>query len=251
VDLGSAWLNLSFDDSAWLAGPGQLGYGDGDEATVLYDPTPKYPTVYFRKVIPLNGPVTAADLRVIHDDGVAVWVNGTQVFGEYVDNGTAYSAFASAMSGENELSTATLSLAPNPFVAGDNVIAAVVKQAGDTSSDVSFDLELTLTVAPQTGTGGAGGAGGGQGTGGAGTGGMGGASTGGGMGGASTGSSMASSTGMGSSTASGTGTGGAGGDGTGNGGTEGGCGCHTSGPPGSSLGVLGLAVVGLLRRRRR
>ncbi|WP_230687570.1 hypothetical protein, partial [Streptococcus pneumoniae] len=31
---GTAWRAGAFNDTAWAAGPAQLGYGDGDEATV-------------------------------------------------------------------------------------------------------------------------------------------------------------------------------------------------------------------------
>ena len=40
------WRNAAFNDAAWLSGAGQLGYGDGDEATVVEDDaTPGSPTV--------------------------------------------------------------------------------------------------------------------------------------------------------------------------------------------------------------
>jgi len=32
---GTAWIGSAFSDAAWPAGNGQLGYGDGDEATVV------------------------------------------------------------------------------------------------------------------------------------------------------------------------------------------------------------------------
>jgi hypothetical protein len=144
VDPGSQWRALSFDDTSWRTGVGQLGYGDGDEATLLRRTSPAQPSVYFRKKITLSGPVTRAELRALHDDGIAVWVNGTLVFGKYVANGTSHSVYASATSLDNELSSATI--ATTPFVEGENIIAVMVKQAGTTSSDVSFDLALTLTV---------------------------------------------------------------------------------------------------------
>jgi hypothetical protein len=173
VDLGASWNQSSFDDGSWAQGPAQLGYGDGDEATVLLNATPKHPSAYFRKTIALSGPVLEATLKVLHDDGVAVWVNGTEVFTKYVNNGTGYSAFASSASTDNELSTAPLS--PSPFVVGDNVIAAMVKQSSATSSDLSFDLELVLKIQSQlpdggTGAGGSGAGGGSSGTGGSGAG---------------------------------------------------------------------------------
>jgi len=34
-DQGTAWQAPDFNDSAWASGPAQLGYGDGDEATVI------------------------------------------------------------------------------------------------------------------------------------------------------------------------------------------------------------------------
>src|SRR4051812_22464151 len=66
IDHGTAWLDIGFDDSAWGAGPGQLGYGDGDEATVLVKTEPIYPTYYFRKIFTLAEPVSQAYLTVLH-----------------------------------------------------------------------------------------------------------------------------------------------------------------------------------------
>src|SRR3954463_1191510 len=34
-DQGTAWRASGFNDSAWASGPAQLGYGDGDERTVV------------------------------------------------------------------------------------------------------------------------------------------------------------------------------------------------------------------------
>src|SRR6185503_15305137 len=51
-DLDTTWKESAYDDAAWASGPAQLGYGDGDEATVVsYGPANanKYITTYFRK----------------------------------------------------------------------------------------------------------------------------------------------------------------------------------------------------------
>ncbi|XXF77855.1 DUF1929 domain-containing protein [Myxococcaceae bacterium GXIMD 01537] len=149
VDLGTAWLTAGYDDSAWKSGPAQLGYGDGDERTKLtrLSSSASQPSLYFRKTLRLDAPVTAATLKALYDDGIAVWVNGTLVFSSSnMKNGTAYGVFASSGSADNAESSAALSLSPNPFVVGDNVIAAMVKQASASSSDASFDLALTLTL---------------------------------------------------------------------------------------------------------
>lgn len=149
TDHGLAFTTAGFDDSGWKSGKGQLGYGDGDETTTLLDADPNTPSAYFRKTITLSAPVTQADLKVLFDDGFAIWINGTQVFQRNMGNGTNFSAWASAQSSDNEIATQSLDLsANNPFVVGDNVIAALVKQVSGTSSDLSFDLSLTLTTAP-------------------------------------------------------------------------------------------------------
>jgi uncharacterized repeat protein (TIGR01451 family) len=151
VDLGTAWRALAYDDSGWRAGPGQLGFGDGDEATVLAHTTPSYPSAYFRKVIPISGAVAQATLKVQHDDGVIVWVNGSQVLSRYTTS-PGHADYASQGSLDNETTTVTLTGAP--FVVGSNVIAAMVKQSDPGSTDLSFDMELALTMAPPSPGGG-------------------------------------------------------------------------------------------------
>src|SRR5690242_19284996 len=52
VDQGTAWRATPFNDGSWKTGNAQIGYGDGDEATVVsFGPssTSKYRTTYFRK----------------------------------------------------------------------------------------------------------------------------------------------------------------------------------------------------------
>jgi hypothetical protein len=146
VDPGVGWQESTFDDSSWSAGPGQLGYGDGDESTVLYNADPNVPSVYFRRVLEITGTVTAATLTALYDDGIAVWINGVQVLGVNVDDGTGHATWASSQSSDNSTVEQVVDLSANPFVEGQNVVAAMVKQVSGTSSDVSFDLALTLTT---------------------------------------------------------------------------------------------------------
>jgi hypothetical protein len=146
VDPGAAWSTVGFDDAAWPSGAGQLGYGDGDEATVLNRTTPSQSSVYFRKKITVEGTVTQANLRVLFDDGIAVYVNGTQVFGRNVAKGVTHEKYASA-GAENDLAADTLPT--GVFVQGENTIAVVVKQTGGTSPDLTFDLELQLGIVPK------------------------------------------------------------------------------------------------------
>ena len=146
TDHKAAWLAAGFDHSKWKSGPGQLGYGDSDESTVLTDADPNHPSVYFLKQVTIPAAVESAKLSVVHDDGAAVWVNGAQVFSKYVANGTGHSAWASQGSEDNELSSSELKGADvKAFKIGKNAIAVMVKQVNGTSSDLSFDLALTVT----------------------------------------------------------------------------------------------------------
>ena len=59
TDQGTAWRASAFNDSAWASGPAQLGYGDGDEATVVgFGPNPnqRYRTTYFRRTLQRRQP---------------------------------------------------------------------------------------------------------------------------------------------------------------------------------------------------
>jgi MYXO-CTERM domain-containing protein len=235
-DLGPDWANPGFDANAWPSGNAQFGYGDGDEATVVVDADPNDPSVYFRKTITLPEVPLSAQLEALYDDGVAVFVNGEQVWAVNVDD-PSYAAFASAASDDNEVSGGEIPV--DAFVAGDNVIAVIAKQASEGSSDLSFDLTMTVTVPldplPPPGSDDGGSDGGADGT--AGDGG-----TGGGTSGASTAGGSASETDGASS--------GADSAGAADGG-DGGCGCRTSpSPTPATLLGLGLLALGVRRRRR-
>lgn len=146
TDRGDAWR--MGEGGAWPEGRAELGYGDGDEATVLLDADPNVPTVYFRRRIDVASSVTTARVRAVFDDGIAVWINGVLVTQENVDDGLDFASWASSGATAEQTFDRALDLsAGNPFVVGENWVAAIVKQSSATSSDVSFDLELELGIA--------------------------------------------------------------------------------------------------------
>src|ERR1700741_2052784 len=90
---GSAWYVSSFNDAAWASGNSQLGYGDGDEATVVSygsNSSNKYITTYFRKAIsvPTATAYTSYSLSVKRDDGIVVYVNGVEKYRNNMPTGT-------------------------------------------------------------------------------------------------------------------------------------------------------------------
>lgn len=152
---GTAWRAPSFNDSTWASGPAQLGYGDGDEATVVsYGPssTDKYITTYFRGSFNVADPSIYASLTLslLRDDGAVVYLNGKEVFRNNMPAGTiSYTTIASTAIGAPQESTFyQTTVAVTNLVAGINVLGVEIHQANLTSTDISFDLELSASTTP-------------------------------------------------------------------------------------------------------
>ena len=103
VDLGTAWRADGYgEDSSWQEGLAELGYGDGDEKTILsYGPnaSSKYPTYYFRKTFTVADPAAYGplSLTLLRDDGAIVYLNGTEVHRVNMPAGTVvYTTYASS-----------------------------------------------------------------------------------------------------------------------------------------------------------
>ena len=151
---GTTWRAAAFNDAAWTGGNAQLGYGDGDEATVVNYGTSasnKYVTTYFRKTISITNKsqYSAFSLSVKRDDGIVIYVNGTEVYRNNMPTGTvSYTTLASTAASDDGATAQTASLSVSAFAEGNNTIAVEVHQNSRTSSDLSFDLQLTGTLAP-------------------------------------------------------------------------------------------------------
>ncbi len=148
-DQGSAWSAPAFDDSLWASGPAQLGYGDGDEATVVSfgaDSNNKFITTYFRHgfMAPNPGQYLTLNLRLQRDDGARVFLNGVEISRSGLPGGTVdfdTEADNTAAEAEEE-NFYWIGVDPALLAVGANVLAVEVHQTSPTSSDISFDAEL-------------------------------------------------------------------------------------------------------------
>src|SRR6185369_809760 len=100
---GTNWIAANLNHSGWNNGNAQLGYGDGDEATVVSygpDANNKYITTYFRKTISIANPSSFTSIlgNVKRDDGIAIYVNGTEVYRNNLAAGAAYNTLATLAS---------------------------------------------------------------------------------------------------------------------------------------------------------
>ncbi len=148
-DQGSRPVNWEipvFDDAAWSSGPGELGFGDGDEVTLINGgpSNSRHMSTYFRKQINI---VTTAfsdfTFLINYDDGAVVYINGTEAARFNMPPG-ALSNTTSALSAVDN-ATGSITLPPSAFVNGLNTIAVEVHQRSNKSDDLSFDLSLTGT----------------------------------------------------------------------------------------------------------
>ncbi|HWB04547.1 MAG TPA: glycoside hydrolase family 18 protein [Verrucomicrobiales bacterium] len=142
----AVWKERTFNDSSWRLGETPLGYGDGDEATVVDSANGRI-TTYCRRSFSVAAPASigALTLRLVRDDGAAVYLNGAEVGRTNLPPGALTSAtLATANVGGTEEKTQAwvTEIPPSLLVAGSNVLAVETHQSGASSSDISMDAEL-------------------------------------------------------------------------------------------------------------
>ncbi|HXG46831.1 MAG TPA: Ig-like domain-containing protein, partial [Methylomirabilota bacterium] len=146
-DQGTAWTAPDFDDNAWASGPGELGYGDGDEATVVSsgpDPNNRYVTTYFRHAFEVANP-TAFQFLLVNlkrDDGAVLYVNGIEAARFNMPAGPI-TATTLAQNAQDDGATFFPAVLPaSLLVEGRNVLAVEIHQTSLNSSDISFEMDL-------------------------------------------------------------------------------------------------------------
>jgi hypothetical protein len=150
TDEGTDWRTQAFDSSSWSNGVAQLGYGDGDEQTVVKfggNTATKYITTYFRKEFSVEDAanITRLTLKLLVDDGAAVFLNGVPVVYFGLATNATYQTLAVAQSDNLEDTWFSFATEPSTLTNGMNTLAVEVHQASPSSSDLSFDLQLIAT----------------------------------------------------------------------------------------------------------
>ncbi len=157
VDQGTSWLNPAFDDSTWPDGTAKFGFNTGNGnagfSTVLgygSDSANKYRTYYFRKQFPVAAGESFAGLflEIFRDDGVAVYLNGQEIYRNNLPAGPLAYADLAANASDNGSSVQSATVPLTGLLAGTNVLAAEVHQSSVGSSDAVFDLRLTAQPQP-------------------------------------------------------------------------------------------------------
>ncbi|GAA4104589.1 fibrinogen-like YCDxxxxGGGW domain-containing protein [Nonomuraea soli] len=151
ADLGTAWREPGFDDSAWSTGQAELGFGDSDESGLIpAGQTPRPLTAYFRTTVEVADPSVYNRLLVdlVRDDGAVVYVNGTEIGRDNLpagDIGYSTPALVGLQERADERARIRFEASAGLLVPGTNTIAVEVHQANAWSADLSFALGLTAT----------------------------------------------------------------------------------------------------------
>jgi len=144
----AGWQQPNFNDGSWAVAPAELGFGEGTEGTPI-NATPSRVTTYFRRAFTVADPAQFAHLqfRLLRDDGAVVYLNGIELFRTNLPAGAIASSTSAliGIDGPEETQYEQAVFVRPPLVAGRNVLAVEVHQAGTTSNDLSFDLEVRGT----------------------------------------------------------------------------------------------------------
>ncbi len=146
---GADWTGTLYDDGAWSSGRAKLGYGVGDETTLVsFGPNSfdRHLTTWFRQRFVVEDATLLNHLavRLRRDDGAVVYLNGHEVDRENLPAGeilASTTALADVNSGEEQVFFKRL-LPVDDLVTGTNILAVEVHQFRTNSPDLSFDLEL-------------------------------------------------------------------------------------------------------------
>jgi len=153
LDTGSSptatWMEAGFDDSAWLSGIAELGYGDSQATTIEFggSSASKHITSWFRRRFMATDvdQISRLKLSLKRDDGARVFLNGSEIARDNLTSGTvsASTKANNEVSGASEEVLVLSSVDPSLLIEGENLIAVEVHQEAADSSDLSFDLELS------------------------------------------------------------------------------------------------------------
>lgn len=155
TDLGTAWKDKNFNDSAWEQGPALIADETGTTAEPIRTPISRYndagdyvSTFYFRIHFNFTGNTGAARLQLRHvvDDGALFYLNGTEVLRFGYAAGATVAFDNNAAGGHENAYVGPVDISTASLVSGDNVLAVEVHQSGGSSSDVVFGATLEAVL---------------------------------------------------------------------------------------------------------
>ena len=148
--MGAGWNEVSFSSAGWSSGQLGIGYGDGDDVTLVANPSV---SVYVRHFFTVSNKdaISAAILDIDYDDGFVAYLNGVEIArAGLLGNPPAWNELSSDHEANVyqggqltsiEIDTAVLSSA---LMNGINCLAIEVHNSSATSSDLSLIPYITF-----------------------------------------------------------------------------------------------------------
>jgi hypothetical protein len=148
----AGWNTPEFDDTGWSSGPSALGQAETWNATEV-DPyidgtSTRRITTYFRNTFTVDDPsaVKSLDLGVRRDDGIVVYLNGTEVWRDNMPAGdVSADTLATTWAPDDGTAWLPATIPADLLQSGTNTIAVEVHQNARSSLDLTFDMRLTAT----------------------------------------------------------------------------------------------------------
>ncbi len=157
TDLGTAWKEKNFNDSAWPKGAALLG-DETTTVTTMRTPFSRFDdftgagiiSFYFRIHFNYtNDPAIATlNLREVVDDGAVFYLNGVEVYRMSNMPAGALTYQTLANPDHENAWEGPFTIPSTSLVKGDNVLAVEVHQNSATSSDIVFGAELSAVLIP-------------------------------------------------------------------------------------------------------
>lgn len=154
TDPGPAWLSPELDDSPWPSGPRRLAYGGNENTTISFGPDPlqRHMTSYFRARFDVLYPTIYAglELRLLRDDGAAVYLNGVAIQRDNLPAGPLGpgSTASGSITGYKQDFYYPTFLHARDLVIGTNTLAVELYQDSALGADAAFDLALIEHTGP-------------------------------------------------------------------------------------------------------
>lgn len=157
-----AWNTVGYLLGAgWASGNGMFGYGSTQTTCIPSGCLPvctplaacnKYWTYYFQKVANIVNPASysAIRLNIKRNDGIVVYINGTERYRDYMPAGAITNTTAASNNLPAVTPNATVDLSPAFFNNGNNTIAVEVHVQNRNVSEMYYDMEILGVTANST-----------------------------------------------------------------------------------------------------
>lgn len=163
---GKTWRDPGFDDASWASGRGIFGFAGNNGTNPIGCQTHRYinhgnsgtqvMTTYFRRTFTLpagSGAETITKLTgsVLFDDGYALYLNGTKIHRDNLDDNATYSSGCGTIGDPDQTTyfAREITIPAGLLHDGENVLAVELHQCHGTSTDLYFDLSLEAILSPE------------------------------------------------------------------------------------------------------